>query len=127
MSALARNTSAGGALVGVIFSSGPEPFIKQRRAIVLVNMSAGATERQDCETLRAALSAAFIRYDMAAELAFLPPAELRAGAERALQKVLEGECDLMVVAGGDGSVSTVANVLVGHRVRLGILPLGTLN
>ena len=38
-----------------------------------------------------------------------------------------GEVDAIVVGGGDGSVRTVASVLAGTSVPLGIIPLGTLN
>ncbi len=47
-------------------------------------------------------------------------------AERAKDAVDEG-ADLLVVGGGDGSVSAAAGVLAGTDTRLGILPLGTLN
>src|SRR6202035_2250089 len=38
-----------------------------------------------------------------------------------------GELDAVVVGGGDGSIRTVASVLAGSDVPLGIIPLGTLN
>jgi len=40
---------------------------------------------------------------------------------------LEHGAELVVAAGGDGTVSGVGAVLVGSRARLGVLPLGTSN
>ncbi len=46
----------------------------------------------------------------------------------AVKQAAAGECDLLVVAGGDGSVHTVVNALApDFRVPLGVLPLGTGN
>jgi diacylglycerol kinase family enzyme len=59
--------------------------------------------------------------------ALLNASELKSGAERARQHVIEGKLDAIVVGGGDGSVRTVASVLAGSNNPLGILPLGTLN
>jgi YegS/Rv2252/BmrU family lipid kinase len=47
-------------------------------------------------------------------------------AERAKSAVDTG-ADLLIVGGGDGSVSAAAGVLAGTKTRLGVLPLGTLN
>lgn len=44
-----------------------------------------------------------------------------------VRKVSERTCELVVVAGGDGTVSRVACALAGKRVPLAILPLGTAN
>lgn len=44
-----------------------------------------------------------------------------------VQEALELGCTTVVAGGGDGTVSTVASVLAGTDVALGVLPLGTLN
>jgi diacylglycerol kinase family enzyme len=48
--------------------------------------------------------------------------EIAAAAERAA-----GRGDVLVAAGGDGTVSTVAAVAVNTRSTFGVIPLGTLN
>jgi len=40
---------------------------------------------------------------------------------------VDAGADIVAAGGGDGTVSTVANLLVGTPVALGVLPLGTLN
>lgn len=58
-----------------------------------------------------------------------PEVALIAGSECAVRcrAVAERGDDLLVVGGGDGTVSAAASALVGTETRLGILPLGTLN
>ena len=44
------------------------------------------------------------------------------------KSAVEQNYDIIVAGGGDGTLSAVAAALVGHRsIRLGVLPLGTLN
>lgn len=50
-------------------------------------------------------------------------ADLRSVAARAVQ---EG-CEVLVAAGGDGTISGVASLLVDTGIALGVLPMGTLN
>lgn len=43
------------------------------------------------------------------------------------ERVFDGDTELLVAAGGDGTVWRAANALVGRKVPLGILPAGTAN
>jgi len=51
------------------------------------------------------------------------PAELEDTVRRALAK----KPDLVMLGGGDGTISGLVDLLVGHDVILGVLPLGTAN
>jgi diacylglycerol kinase family enzyme len=44
-----------------------------------------------------------------------------------LDRTLEDPGDLVAVAGGDGTVGTVAGRLIGRRIPIAVLPLGTAN
>lgn len=41
--------------------------------------------------------------------------------------LVQKPCDLVVAAGGDGTVAVVARTIIGHQLPLAILPLGTAN
>ncbi|HEX8384473.1 MAG TPA: diacylglycerol kinase family protein [Sphingomonas sp.] len=51
------------------------------------------------------------------------PRELEATVRRALAK----KPDLLILGGGDGTISGLVDLMVGHDVALGVLPLGTAN
>ncbi len=51
------------------------------------------------------------------------PGDAEAQAERAVEQGF----GLVIAAGGDGTVNEVVNGLAGHKVTLGILPIGTMN
>lgn len=47
--------------------------------------------------------------------------------EDAVNKALDGGADLIILGGGDGTISGLVDLLVGKDVALGVLPLGTAN
>ncbi len=50
-----------------------------------------------------------------------------ASVAAAARRAVEEGCDILVAGGGDGTVSAAAASVVGTRIPLGVLPLGTLN
>lgn len=61
------------------------------------------------------------RTDLA--LRILDPGDMKDAVEEA---VAQGH-EMVVAAGGDGTVSLVCGILAGNRAKLGVLPLGTFN
>ena len=92
-----------------------------RKVLVCVNRSSGELERgeKEAEEIRSALADAGVD----ADVKLLPGGGITEQAQRALDEGAE----LLIVGGGDGSVSAAAGVLAGTKTRLGILALGTLN
>jgi diacylglycerol kinase family enzyme len=97
------------------------------KVAVLLNPTAGTVLSSGKDAVRKALAGAFCAHAIEAEVSFVPSESLRASSQRALEQAAGGALDAIVVGGGDGTVRTVAGVLAGTGVPLGILPLGTLN
>ena len=94
---------------------------KPREILVCINRSSGSASRGEDE--RARIEAAFEGTDVRPRVEVLDGGGIAKHAERA---VAEG-AKLIIVGGGDGSISAAAGVLAGTDTALGILPLGTLN
>ena len=88
---------------------------------ILVNGKGGAASRDPdiAKTVAAAFEAAGV--DAEVELIDGGECEVRAKA------IAERGDRLVVVGGGDGTISAAASALIGSKTALGILPLGTLN
>lgn len=96
------------------------------RAIVLLNARAGSLagsvkeqQEQTPDVIREQLRAVGIE----AEIRRVQGPEL----EPAAREAARAGVDVVIVGGGDGTLSTVAGVLAGTDVPMGVLPLGTLN
>ncbi|MGI8932032.1 MAG: diacylglycerol/lipid kinase family protein [Sphingomicrobium sp.] len=90
-------------------------------ALTLVNRAGGGED--DSEDRRARTEAALAGAGIVGPVELVDGADLR---DRAGQAVTDG-VPLLVIGGGDGSVSTAAGEAAGTGTRLGILPMGTLN
>jgi diacylglycerol kinase family enzyme len=89
--------------------------------IVILNPAAGI-DRVDDRVDR--LAALFTAAGAPAQIVSLnSPAEAPAAARSAVEQ----GADVVVAAGGDGTVNSVPSLLVGTDVPLGVIPLGTLN
>lgn len=88
---------------------------------VIINATAGTSQASDAER---AVSDAFASCDVDAHVTVAHD-----GAEiiRLAHHALSNGARAVVAGGGDGTVSAVASQLVGTRLALGVLPLGTLN
>ncbi len=98
-----------------------------KRIVALMNAGAGAFNQALAADVEHALAEALRRDGVAAEIRFVSGAGLHDAAMRALAEAKSGQFDAVVVGGGDGTIRTLASVLAGTDVPLGVVPLGTLN
>lgn len=93
-----------------------------RRAVLIYNpVARGLVRRQD--SLQRTIGA-LARQDIRAELV---PTTGPGSASSQIRKQIEAGCDLVLAAGGDGTINEVANGMLHTGVPLGILPGGTAN
>lgn len=95
------------------------------RIMVILNAAAGtAQETIGGETVAERLAGIFAASGLDARIAVTRDGiELASLAERAARE----RYPVVVAGGGDGTINSVASKLIGTQVRLGVLPLGTLN
>src|SRR6187399_3054279 len=91
-----------------------------RIAAVIVNAGSGAATNE---------AAAHQMAELMAEHGIEPTVSLVSGEEiiQAARRALDAGASIVVAGGGDGTISTVASVVAGTNVALGVLPIGTLN
>lgn len=94
-----------------------------RRAAVLVNANAGAVLQMGAGHFSEAIERAFRNSGIDAQVRVVKAKNLR----NALTECIAGNYDLVVVSGGDGTVSEMLAQLIGAPMPVAVLPLGTLN
>lgn len=94
---------------------------RTREVLVCISRSSGGASRGKRETDE--IREAFANTGLKVRASVLDGNEIAKCAQMAVER---GD-PLLVVGGGDGTVSSAAGVLAGTKTKLGILPLGTLN
>ena len=89
--------------------------------IVILNACAGNVAKSG--NLQSMIAGLFGAAGLNAEVISVAGKDMSA----AVRQAVAGDHEIIVAAGGDGTVSTVAAELVGTEKILGVLPLGTLN
>ncbi|WP_433684718.1 diacylglycerol/lipid kinase family protein [Nocardia sp. CA-119907] len=95
-----------------------------RLVAVVHNPVSGAPDRGGSDARRVALETALAAHDV--PVLWFEAARSDTGTI-ATHKALAAGADLVIAAGGDGTVASCANVLIGQSVPLAIVPTGTGN
>jgi diacylglycerol kinase family enzyme len=93
------------------------------KATVLLNASAGSSAVSETSVMVSRVREAFARTHLETEISAISHEGLPAAARRAVAS----HADVLVLGGGDGTLSAGAAALAGNRKPLGILPLGSFN
>ena len=94
------------------------------RCILLLNRASGGNQRGlDAAAVCRAVEAIFREAGHDISSSLIKPTRL----VRELEKAIATQPDVILIGGGDGTVSTAARLLGGTPIALGILPMGTFN
>jgi diacylglycerol kinase family enzyme len=90
------------------------------RVEVIINAGSGSVTEEKADEIKDLLSAAGVDARVS---------QVTSGADikDLVTRAMDSNADVIAAAGGDGTVSAVASMLIGSSKTLGVLPLGTLN
>ena len=93
------------------------------RVHAVINRKAGSALGVSVEQLASEAQAAFREAGHEIAIDVVEPEDI----EAALDKAVASAPDILVAGGGDGTIRSAASRLLGSKIALGILPLGTVN
>ncbi len=93
------------------------------RVHAVINRKAGSALGFSVEQLASEAEAAFREAGHEIAVDVVEPEDI----EAALDKAVASAPDILVAGGGDGTIRSAASRLLGSKIALGILPLGTVN
>jgi diacylglycerol kinase (ATP) len=94
--------------------------MSRKRIAFVINPNSGSNKKTD----RVALIRKLVNYSYDSEIILWKQV---ADRDEIFQNIINGEFDIAVAVGGDGTVSQLAEVLCGTGIALGIIPFGSGN
>lgn len=91
------------------------------KILLIVNPASGKTDKQKIEDI---ISEYAVKYKYSWEVHYTEKQDARKKLEK---KILEYKPDLVIAAGGDGTINLVAQLLLNSPIEIGILPAGSAN
>ena len=88
---------------------------------IIINASSGTNDKEEARQRLAEI------FDEAGIDARISLAQSGDEIIKLAKEAAQGECDVVVAGGGDGTINAVASQLMDTKKTLGVLPLGTLN
>jgi YegS/Rv2252/BmrU family lipid kinase len=104
---------------------GPTVLEKKRRVFCILNCRAGAAAASQREVILRAFDASRAEDELLESV--VEVCESPGFLSQIVRRAVDSRFDIIVAAGGDGTISTVADQLIGTGIPLGVLPVGTLN
>jgi len=101
----------------------PPPPPRWKRIAIVLNRESGTIVMMGVEVVEKELREIFEELGIEVEMHVVPGAEI----QEVLEQTRDGDAEVVLIGGGDGTVASAATIFAHQDKPLGILPLGTFN